>query len=213
MPRDSPPPGAPGAEPRFGESPFRTKGLLYMGTQTFFAEHLRGGVDELYGDIEEPELRAFISQRFLTSGWYDVLPVPALIAYEARALRMALPQYLRHRTKWQAERDIKTVHRWVLRLASPAMVATRLPRVMMQTFDFVECDVTRPGATEVAVQMGGVPAVLEEWLTNALSVYAETALKLAGAHGVETNMTASTPTARRAGVEVSRMSLHIHWDE
>ena len=58
------PPVVPkGAEFAFGKSPFHAKGVLYLGTQSFFAEH--NGLDALANAIEEPELREFITQRFL----------------------------------------------------------------------------------------------------------------------------------------------------
>lgn len=211
MPQPVPPLVPPGAEFVLGESPFHAKGVLYIGTQSFFEENLRGGVAELYDDISEPELREFISQRFLPSGWYDVMPVPALIAYEARALRMELPEYLRHRTRWQAQRDLRGVYRWILKLASPGMVATRLPKIMTQMFDFAEADVTRSTDEEVTVQMKGIPEVLQEWFLNALGIYAETALKLAGAQSVETAIDQSTLTARRAGIDLHRLDLRLHW--
>lgn len=201
----------PGAEFALGESPFRAKGMLYIGTQTFFTEHLRGGLEELASDIREPELREFITQRFLPSGWYDVMPVPALIAYEARALRMSLEDYLRHRTRWQAQRDIHTVHRWVLRLASPAMVATRLPRLMSQMFDFVDVQAERAAESEVLAHMAGVPLVLNEWYVNALGVYADATLRLAGARTVDASFAASQAAERRAGVELNRLSIRIQW--
>lgn len=206
-----PPPIPPGAEFAFGESPFHAKGVLYLGTQTFFDEHLRGGAKELYADIREPEVAAFLSQRFLPSSWYDVMPVPVLIAYEARALRMELAEYLRHRTRWQAQRDLAGVHRWLLKLASPRMVATRLPKVMMQMFDFAQANVVKERGDEVLVHIEGTPVLLNEWFENALGVYAEAALKLAGARTVETSLAGSSATGKRAGIDINRLSLSLRW--
>ncbi len=200
-----------GAQFVLGESPFRAKGVLYIGTQTFFDEHLRGGASELYGDIREPELAAFISQRFLPSGWYDVMPVPVLIAYEARALRMDLAEYLRHRTRWQAQRDLSGVHRWLLKMASPRMVATRLPKVMTQMFDFASAEIASSSSDQALVHLDGIPAVLNEWFHNALGVYAETALKLAGARRVDTSVDGSTGSGERAGIALNRLTLRLRW--
>lgn len=200
-----------GAEFAFAQSPFRTRGTLYLGTQSFFETHLSGGAAEFYADIEEEELRAFISQRFVPSGRYDVMPVPALIAYEARALRMGLGDYLRHRTRWQAQRDIKGIHRWILKLASPAMVATRLPKIMTQTFDFASAKAQKEADTEVRVTLTGIPAMLDEWFHNALGVYTDTALGLAGAQKVSTEMLTSRRTGAQAGVDLHEIVLGIRW--
>lgn len=206
------PPVVPaGASFALGESPFRTKGQLYLGTQTFFDEHLQGGVQEFYDDIADPELKAFISQRFLPSGFYDIMPVPALIAYEARALRMDLPTYLRHRTRWQVQRDVTGVHKWLLKLASPKMVATRLPKVMTQMFDFASPEVVVATDGEVVVHLEPLPVVLNDWLLNAVGVYAENVLKLAGATFVDVTIDDLTPLDQQAGVPLNRMTLGMRW--
>jgi hypothetical protein len=130
-----------GAEFAFGRSPFHAKGVLYLGTQSFFAENVRGGLDALASEIQDEALRAFITQKFLPASLYDVMAVPALVAYEARALRMGHDDYLLHRTRYQAKKDLGGVYAWLLRLASPRLVATRLPRIMLQMFDFAQAEV------------------------------------------------------------------------
>ncbi len=206
------PPVVPrGASFALGESPFRAKGQLYLGTQSFFEENLRGGAQELYDDIDDPELRAFISQRFLPSGFYDVMPVPALIAYEARALRMDLPTYLRHRTRWQAQRDVTGVHRWLLKLASPRMVATRLPKVMTQMFDFPSAEVVEADDGRVLVHLEPIPVVLNDWFLNALGIYGETVLKLAGATFVDVTIDSTTALEAEAGVPLNRLAMVMCW--
>lgn len=209
----SSPPSAPqGAAFAFGASPFRVKGVLYQGTQAFFEQNSQRGMESLLSEIEQPELRAFIQQRFLPSGWYDVLPVPALIACEARALRMGVPEYLLHRTRYQAKRDLGGVYGWVLRLATPGLVATRLPKIMSQMFDFVRVDTVREEGNHVEVRFHGIPATLLEWLHNALLVYSETALKLAGARTVEISVPRAAPGAEVEGIPTITMSMRLSWE-
>lgn len=196
----------------FGASPFRVKGVLYQGTQAFFEQNLQGGMTSLLSEIDDPGLRAFIAQKFLPSGWYDVLPVPALIACEARALRMGLPEYLLHRTRYQAKRDLGGVHGWVLRLATPGLVATRLPKIMSQMFDFVRVDAVREDGNLVEVRFHGIPATLVDWLHNALNVYSETALKLAGARGVDIGLPRALPSGEVQGVPTITMAMQLSWE-
>ncbi|APR87364.1 hypothetical protein A7982_12713 [Minicystis rosea] len=199
-----------GATFTFGESPFRAKGVLYLGTQSFFDTNLLGGTEKLVADIAEPERRAFITQKFLPSGWYDVMPVPGLIAYEARALRMTLDQYLVHRTRWQAKKDLGGVYGWVLKLASPAAVATRLPKVFSQMFDFATAPPGVVTGKQVTATMGGVPAPLEAWLSTAIKIYAETGLRLAGASHVDMHLRA-VPAGERAGVPLVNLDVEVGW--
>jgi hypothetical protein len=209
-PPSIPPLVPPGSTFVFGESPFHAKGVLYLGTQTFFEANLQGGFAAFTIDIKEPELAAFIGQKFLPSSWYDVMPVPALIAYEARALRMTLEQYLLHRTRWQAKKDLGGIYGWVLKLASPGAVFTRLPKVFVQMFDFatVQMDVRDAGSGRGSIR--GIPEPLRPWLTTALGVYVDTALKLAGAHTIDATI---TPVGEgvRAGVPIIRIDLEVSW--
>lgn len=206
-----PPLVPPGARFAFGKSPFHVKGVLFQGTQAFFEQNVQGGVATLASEITQPELREFIQGNFLTAGWYDVMPVPALIAYEARALRMGLAEYLLHRTRYQAKRDLGGVYGWVLRIATPSMVVTRLPRVMSQMFDFATTEVVRETDHEVEMRFAGIPAVLEQWLHTAIVVYAETALKLAGARSVETSPPRVESAKDVDGVRVVTLSCRVTW--
>lgn len=205
------PPAVPlGAEFELGKSPFRTKGVLYLGTQSFFAEHVRGGMDALASEIDDPALRAFITQKFLPSSLYDVTPVPALIAYEARALRMTLDDYLLHRTRHQAKKDLGGVYAWLLRLASPHLIATRLPKIMTQMFDFATAEIVSDEPSEAIARLGNIPAHLAPWLEVGVTVYAETALKLAGATA-NVGDPQIRPSGTRAGLPLVDLVVTIGW--
>ena len=211
MSRVAIPPLVPiGAEFAFGQSPFHAKGVLYLGTQSFFSEHVRGGVEALAQEIEHEPLRAFITQKFLASSLYDVMPVPALIAYEARTLRMGVDDYLLHRTRHQAKKDLGGVYAWLLRLATPQLVASRLPRIMLQMFDFAQAEVVSESPHELVARFTGIPAPLAPWLNVCLAVYAETAIKLAGG-----NPTIDAGTLRssgtRAGLSLVDLEVPIRW--
>jgi hypothetical protein len=211
MRRPSLPPAVPeGADFALGESPFRVKGVLYLGTQSFFTEHVRGGMEALVAEIEDPALRAFITQKFLPSSLYDCIPVPALIACEARAMRMSLEDYLLHRTRHQAKKDLGGVYAWLLRLASPRLVARNLPRIMVQMFDFAAAETIEDQPQHTVARIAGVPAVLAPWLQVALSVYAETALKLAGAT-VDAEPPAIVAEGTRAGLPIVTLVLTLRW--
>ncbi len=201
-----------GAEFGFGTSPFRAKGVLYLGTQSFFNERLTGGLSALAEEIAEPQLESFITQKFLPGSWYDVMPVPALIAYESRALRMSLDSYLLFRTRWQAKADLGGVRGYVLRLASPALVASQLPKIMLQMFDFARAEVVKEGDREREVRFHDVPLPLHAWLHTSLSIYAETAMRLAGASSVECPPATSTTTGHRAGVATGVLSMRLRWE-
>jgi len=210
--RPSLPPVVPAnARFTFAESPFRVKGVLYIGTQTYFERNVPGGLGTLLEAIEDDTLRDFIGQKFLASSRYDVMLVPALIAREADAVGQPLDVYLRARTEWQARQDINGVYRMLLRLVSPDAVAKRLPRLLVQMFDFPEVDVVAlDGGTRLAT-FHHIPKPLEHWLRIAFEVYAQTAITLAGGHDVDINFDQSTDEDLKAGLRMRALRMHVSW--
>jgi hypothetical protein len=200
-----------GAEFSFGDSPFHVKGVLYQGTQTYFTKQVPGGLPALLDAIDQPPLREFIAQKFLASSRYDVMPVHALIEYESRAVGQDVATYLRARSSWQAAQDIHGVYRVMLRLASPERVMQRLPRLLIQMFDFMSADLEETGAGERLVSFAGVPRPLETWVRVAFGVYTETAITLAGAKGASVSFLDSSPDGVRAGVPLLRLRLRVAW--
>jgi len=205
------PPAVPvGAEFELGKSPFRVKGVLYLGTQSFFTEHVGGGMDALASEITDATLRAFITQKFLPSSLYGVTPVPALSAYEARPLPMTPDAYPLPRPAHQAKKDLGGVYGWLLRLASPRLVATRLPKIMLQMFDFAEAEIVSDEPNETVARLGNIPAPLAPWLETGVTVYAETALRLAGA-SPNIGDPQIRPTGTKAGLTLVDLVVTIGW--
>src|SRR4051812_12259661 len=115
-----------------GKSPFRMKGQAFVGHMKYVAAHLPGGTKTFLGGIADPEMRAFFEQPFLASSWYDVFPLVAAGSVCAKIAGVTLREFLRTRTRWQAERDINGVYRFMLNLVSPEAVAMRMPRLIAQ---------------------------------------------------------------------------------
>lgn len=163
------------------DSPFRTKGVLFLGTRTFFESHHERGIEAVADQLPEGRLRAFLRQKFLAGGQYEVLVVPALVAAEARAMRQSQDDYLLQRTIWQAKQDIHGVYRLMLKLTSPETVVVRVPKVVTQMFNFGNTRSTMSGPKSADMEAQGIPAALVPWLSIAFKVYVETAVVLAGA--------------------------------
>jgi len=183
-----------------------------MGTKAFFAAKVPGGLDELYRVIDEPELRAFIQQKFLPCAWYDVLPAVPLIKAEAKAMRHTVRRYLQLRSGYQAEQDLSGVYRFLLKLASTEGVALRLPQLFTQIFDFgsSEATVVEPGHVTASVK--NFPAVLYDWFASSLEVYAATALRLTNARDC-TVVARRIDSARGAATAtlLASMQLDVRW--
>jgi hypothetical protein len=177
----------------------------------FFTERVDGGMERLVREIRDPQLAAFLQQKFLPSSWYDVLPCAPLIRAEARVMGLSVAGYLRDRAAYQAEQDISGVYRLLLKLVSPSLVAARLPRLIAQIFDFGTTEVKVLAPSQREMRMNGLPAVLYEWVSTAFVVYAETALKAAGARQCRATLRAPQPDGEAHGIELMAVVLDAEW--
>jgi hypothetical protein len=195
-----------------GAGPFHVKGVLYMGTQKYFSTEVPEGLARLAETLDDPGVRDFIQQKFLPSSWYDVLPVAALIRAEAEVCHQTVPGYLRKRAAFQAREDISGVYRWLLKLASPEMVALKLPRLLTQVFDFGDSYTERMDERSVHIELRAFPAVLGEWYSTGFEVYAETAIGLAGGKNISLVLK-PVPTGKHpSGVDLVTLKGDLHWD-
>src|SRR4051794_33865296 len=79
-----------------GESPFHIKGEFYRqmtGTIDIYDQRTKGALRAALG---KSELGAFMSQKFLSSSLYDVLPLPRLFMILAEVLGRDVHELTRH---------------------------------------------------------------------------------------------------------------------
>jgi hypothetical protein len=193
------------------ESPFRVKGVLFLGTKTYFDNHVPGGYETLRKTLGPGALRDFMDQRFLPSGLYEVMHVPQLIAAEAAATRQGERSYLRRRTEHQAMADMGGIHKILLKVATPEMIVVRLPKVMTQMYNFGEPTITQVGPREFDLRVDGVPAELGAWLQVALEIYVEIAIRTAGGKSPFVAMQRPIVQPRVQGYPVIALSLRARW--
>jgi hypothetical protein len=218
MPSDSPPtrsgPRPESNEPRpfaHGASPFHVKGNVYNGTKTFFTSSVEGGLDTLYGAIDDPSLLEFIQQKFIPVAWYDVLPAVPLIRAEAKAMGLGTKRYLQLRSAFQAKHDLAGVYRVVLKLASIELVALKLPRLFAQVFDFGSSDARAVGEGHVQGFVLDFPPVLFDWFTVSFDEYAKQALALAGARELLVSSRRVKAVAERGEEEMASLQIDLRW--
>jgi hypothetical protein len=194
-----------------GESPFRAKGVLFRGTQEFFAEHVRGGFDALQRQLGEGPLATFIAQKFLPASYYDALTIPALIRAESDACGLALPLYMQKRTRWQAERDMNGVYRLLLKVTSAETIAVRLPRVLSQMFNF-PAPVTEVDGKVAMTQLTGVPEMLADYFEMAVGSYAPALIEFSGAKRARAELVKTVPMGTQHGVRVLELQFRASWE-
>ena len=206
MQRGASDPSVAGA--RIPESPFGAKGLLFQGTRSFFEGE--GRWEALLAALSPP-LRRFMEQRFFTGTYYEALVIPELIRVEARVCELSVSDYLARRTEWQAQRDLHSVYRVVVRVAPTEMTISRLVMLMTQMFDFGVPTVTKPGPGHLEVAVGGVPEALTAWLRQCLALYGEICLRMAGSKTCEVRRGAAQPGEEILGHPTATLCFSCHW--
>jgi hypothetical protein len=192
-----------------GASPFRLKGIVYRGHAEYAAEHIPGGETAVNAAFKDARLRTFMQQRFLASSWYDALPIVPVWHASARVLQQPAVDFLRVRTRHQALQDIHGVYRLALKVASPEQVAMRLPRIVLQYFDFgkAQSRVVRPGV--VHFENSGVPALMAPWFAVVAETYVGVALELSGAKTFAIRRRPTQPAGEMHGIAMATLAVEV----
>jgi hypothetical protein len=194
-----------------GGSPFLAKGIVFLTARAFYEHRVPGGLAAVYDKIRDEPTVAFLEQRFLTGGWYDLFPVLTASSAAARACQMSTLELVRETAKWQAERDLTGIYRMILAIASPSAVAQRLPSLSKQYFNFGDADGKMMGDGAFESNRWGIPAPLEGWFATVTTGYVPVALEKAGARNVKVRWD-STPEGKAHGVPTVRIKFDIRWE-
>lgn len=189
---------------------FHTKGLVYLGAREYWDERLPGRLPSLLEAVDE-EQRAVLEQPFLAASWYDVLPIDGLSRTAARLAGVTQAQLVRANAAMLAERDVHGVYRFLLKLASPELVAARLPRAALQYFDFGAAHGEMTGPRTFEAVRSGVPTELSTWMSACVEGFAPVALALAGARDIEVISGAPEADGHAHGHKTVTIPFAIRW--
>lgn len=195
-----------------GASPFRCKGVLYLGSFEYFDRYLSGGRRAVLDSLEDPELARFYGQPFLAGSWYDTFPAIPMQHASARLARQPVSDFVKRLARWQAERDVHGVYRVLLQLAAADMIVERVPLLATRYFDFVKIEQQKLGPRDYDAVITGVPAALATLYMSVTEPFLSVAMETAGARNVRFLWAAPEPHGKRGGVEIVRLRRRLGWD-
>ncbi|HJL16458.1 MAG TPA: hypothetical protein RMH99_12425 [Sandaracinaceae bacterium LLY-WYZ-13_1] len=194
----------------WGRSPFRMKGIAYRSFVQFLEADVPGGLDGVAARLSSDALRRFLRQPFLAASWYDAAPSVPLNEAAADLLGRDVGELMRERGRIQAEEDLAGVYSWLLKVASPRAVATRLPRLTARYFDWGGVEIEEESPEHVVAVRTGVPRYLAVWYDRVATPFLAYALERAGAR--ELRMTTSTRLDAPAhGVRCCALAFDMRW--
>lgn len=111
---------------------------------------------------------------------YDLLALASAGHVCARALGLPYREFIAMRSRHQAKIDLDGMYRVLLRLASPRMIAPKIPKMMSQYLDFGEVRIRKEEDFGMAFDVLGVPLILADWLIGVYEGFADVVLPAAG---------------------------------
>lgn len=193
-----------------GLSPFRIKGIAWRDT---IARHdeLPGGCAAVAALLPNDAHRAFYAQSFLSSGWYDVMPMLFVDSASARVQGLPFEQSLRVGTRRQAHRVLSGIYRSFVKLMVPSAVAWAIPRLAANYYDFGEVRTERVSVQHVRGVVRGVPVVLADWYAITSLEFVLVALELCGCVRPTLEWVIPASDARRDGFALTDLEFAIRW--
>jgi hypothetical protein len=195
-----------------GESPFRMKGSAYLGHIEYVKRFVAGGLEAHYAGFRDPRQATFFQQHFLPSSFYDILPLVAAGHVCARQARISFLQFIRMRSRFQAERDIEGVYRTLLKISTPQLAISRLPTLQAQYLDFPghgEAEIVEPG--KAVMHRRQLPVIIAKWFTIVYETYIEAILEASGAKTVLVRSNSEERDVAAFGFPTVRYRCEVLW--
>lgn len=194
-----------------GESPFRTKGTGYLGLFDSFDRRVPGGKKAVFARLADPRVAAFFAQRFLASSTYDLLPLLDASMTAAKITNVPWREFVRGGARIQAERDLDGVYKVLLRVASARLVVERLPRILVQYFNFGAVEGRFSGEKRFEARIRGVPRPVAPWLTAIGEGFVPVVMQAAGAASSVVLVHPFEHDGEAHGMETTSARFSVSW--
>jgi hypothetical protein len=177
----------------------------------FFDEVVPGGASAVLAGVPDPAARAFLSQRFRASEWYDAFPGVMLEATAARLRGLPFEQHRRQTGTWHAARATRGVYSALFKLVSSESVALWAPRISSMYFEFGKAETRVVGPSAVDGWWRGLPCELAQSVAYASAGFCTEALRRTGAHDPVVTLHEVEADGMSHGREVVRVRLRMRW--
>jgi hypothetical protein len=194
---------------RFGASPFHMKGLVYRSFMRFAERHV--GRERFLNALNDPELRAFATQTFVPSNFYDCGPVVALNRVRASLMGISENESFRLGATQQAETDLRGAYSLVLAVLSQSRVLQALSRLTQVYFDWGRSFAEPRGPKYWVAGRSGVPQHLIDWSEVGTQAFTQVALMRTRAKNLSFDVKRFAD-GNAHEIETFRFEMHMTWD-
>jgi hypothetical protein len=193
-----------------GASPFLVKGGVYRGLLTWFDANIPGKTAAVRERLS-PALQEFIDQPFLAASQFCYLALFPVCAAAGQELNWPTSRVLRAVAFHVATQDINTVYRFFLKLASPDMLVSPLPRVWKQYFNYGHMEYHPRGPHRFEVQGHGFPTIYAQLFTEVVAGWLEAGFRMTGARESQILTLPIQADGSDRGVPTSTVRVEATW--
>jgi hypothetical protein len=194
-----------------GDGPFHARGHAYR-RDLGFVDRCMDGAEAAVASIDDEAVRTFLDQPFLSTTWYDAMPLVALSEHAAALRHTSFEAHVEELAKHNAELDLAESHRFLLRLRSLDVVVQRLPRLICQSFSFVKAYVEPEGPGRAYIGFVHVPGPFLAYFRTIAVVASEVVLTHTGAVNARVEGITAEAAGMSHGVTVHQLEAHLCWD-
>jgi hypothetical protein len=170
-----------------------------------------GGIDRFCGALADARLAAFVTQPFLASGFYDLLPIYPLTATLAALLRIPFDRFVREGTFEQARYDAAHVFRRMFEGKTVEDIPGCVERLEAQYYDFGRTEARMPSPGLIVLHLHDAPEYVSPWLTAMKAGYAEEAARIVGASRPHCTGCTPVPGGKRDGHPLVSVWCELRW--
>lgn len=192
-----------------GESPFHAKGIIWLAAQQIMEARVPGGVAAVCEAM--PAHAAFLSQIFVASGHYDILPIAELAQTAARLAGTTAEEYVKTSGKLAAEGWMRGIHKSILRQTSPVDVCKRFSSMMRQLYNFGRPELVTITNRSVDAVTGDIPEPLVWWWTTSSIGFVEVLVRAAGGKDGSIRFDDPQLETMRHGVRIMKVPSTTYW--
>jgi hypothetical protein len=154
---------------------------------------------------------AFLSQIFIASGHYDILPVAELAPVAAKLAGTTAEEYVKTSGKVAAEAWMRGIHKSILQQTSPVDVCKRFASMMRQLYNFGRPELVAVTDGSVEAVTGDIPEPIVWWWTTSSIGFLEVVVRAAGGKDGGIRFREPQLETVRHGVRIMKVPNTTYW--
>jgi hypothetical protein len=182
------------------------------GLVTFIKDQAPGQFDSIVQRIPDADIRDFVRQTFVATGWYDFLPILHLASAAAALLRVPTAELLVDHAKWQVQKDLHGANKLLAaKLITPEAMVARSADIRRRYYDFCDLEVVScaPGVLVTAVSR--LPEILVPWFKVVPRAAQNALMCFAGAENNHVTYSPCKPDGETHGVPLVKLTARRTW--